>query len=310
MCIRDRLYKLKFQNARLKGRDDFIDVNNFSGIMKVKGHNIQVKGAECNLRVQKLFFPLKDLNIESNWRRDSMDVSRINASIFKGNVEGNIDISYGRSVSMDLHFKACSLKELASYYRMTDKSVQGNVFFDVLIDWKKEEDWTANAQGACYIRNGKFYRYPVFFQVFRFLDFEFPGEEREKKADILWSYKNGEFILENIEISDGAVDFFGEGVIKHDRKIDLTLTTELGRSKLLSLPLVGDITRDVSNEIIKQLITIKITGSLDNPQIKKESIERIPEKAIGYFINILKAISSPLTGNGKKEDNGSSANQE
>ena len=52
---------------------------------------------------------------------------------------------------------------------------------------------------------------------------------------------------------------------------------------------------------MKQLVTIKMNGTLDKPEFKKESIERIPQKAVGYFTNILKAISAPIMGNGKEE---------
>jgi len=294
---------LKISDADLYSKDGLMKVENLAGELSIEKNRISAKKAKGDLYIQKLFLPLSNGVFQSSFDKVSFTNEEMKADVFQGEMESKSKLVFGSSFRSEYHFKECSLEEIANHYKQNEKPLKGRVFIDLDLNAVKEKNWNLEMEGEFHIREGEFFEYPFLVGFFNFLNFDFSSEKKGQKADVIWNYRKGITTFSEIKISGKTIDVYGEGNIGANKELDFTFTTELNRSNLLKIPIAGDITREVSNQVIKQLVTIKMSGTLDKPEFRKESIERIPQKAVGYFTNILKAISAPITGNGKKEKN-------
>lgn len=295
-------YNINFKDFNFFAKEDSLGVKNLSGNIYIEKKNILAEDLKGIMQIKKILLPFTGLYAKSHFDNKYLDVNEIQAKTLNGDMKGNVHFVFDDLYKIELNFSNAGLPDVISLYRDKGESMDGLFFLDTVLKASKKNNWEFNAKGKAHIRKGKLFKLPLFAGVFNFLNFELPDKEEAKKANAVWSYNKGDLYLNEIEIESKNVNFYGEGSVDNSGKLDFLFTTELSRSKLLSIPLVGDITRDISNEIIKHLVTLRINGSIENPKFSKESVERIPKKAAGFFFNVLKAIASPLTGNGKSTD--------
>jgi hypothetical protein len=304
----DAAYLLALHEMDVADKKHDWELQGFSGNISVRGNEISGADGEGTLVIEKLIFPFDSLFVKGLFDDDKIDFPFAACRSFGGSMEAKVTYVFDKEFHSEFHLKDSDLLQVLEPYVKNPAINNGVFFLDAKVSSSSSSSdagWVFVPAGEFFIRKGNLFKLPVFVGLFQFLDLKRPGDETADRVNARWRLDGGTLIFDELKIASKTFDFYGSGLVKPDSSVDFNFTISLNRSKLLAVPLVGDLSREVSNQILKQLVGVRVTGSLENPRFEKHSLERIPGAAVKYFFSVLKAMTSPSTEgaavkNGKK----------
>jgi len=113
------------------------------------------------------------------------------------------------------------------------------------------------------VSEGKLWKLPLVLALFSALNLSLPDQHAFTEATLDCSVRRGNIAVNELNFIGNALSLYGTGVIT-DGQIDLQFLTGLGRTRLPRLPLISDMVEFFH----RQLVDIRVTGTLQNPQVE------------------------------------------
>ncbi len=135
---------------------------------------------------------------------------------------------------------------------------------DLTASFNVEGGWgeagKVRGRGQIQVREGDMYQLPLALGLLHITHLSLPTTKRFERADVSYYIKDGKIVFEQIVVESPHMRMAGEGSLVMDsEKLDITLTSS--NPSGLDLGPVTDLVDAVRN----QLVTIRVTGTLDNP---------------------------------------------
>ncbi|MEX2187635.1 MAG: hypothetical protein WD875_12605 [Pirellulales bacterium] len=132
--------------------------------------------------------------------------------------------------------------------------------------WGGEGLHTLRGEGRIRLREADVYQLPVMVAMLKVLSVRAPDANAFTDGDIDYRVEGNHVYLDRINVKGDAISLLGKGEANFDRQIKLNFYTVVGRDEF-QLPIV----RPLLGEASRQMMQIRVDGSLDNPQVKPEA---------------------------------------
>jgi hypothetical protein len=132
--------------------------------------------------------------------------------------------------------------------------------------WGGGEIHSLRGEGKMRLREADVYQLPVMVAMLKVLSVRVPDSTAFTDGDIDYRVEGNHVYLDRINVKGDAVSLLGRGEANFDRQIKLNFYTVVGRDEL-QLPIV----RPLLGEASRQMMQIRVDGSLDNPRVTPEA---------------------------------------
>lgn len=145
------------------------------------------------------------------------------------------------------------------------QQVSGRVFASAQL-WGGEELHSLRGEGRIRLRDADVYELPVMVAMIKVLSVRAPDSTAFTDGDIDYRVEGHHVYLDRINVKGDAISLLGRGEANLDRQIKLNFYTVVGRDEW-QLPIV----RPLLGEASRQMMQIRVDGTLDDPQVKPEA---------------------------------------
>ncbi|MDP6546742.1 MAG: hypothetical protein QGH60_22435 [Phycisphaerae bacterium] len=215
-------------------------------------------------------------------------IQNLEARVYGGRLAGRevmIRLSDPVKYAFSLFYQGVSLSDLVNsgVKDPTGRAgVRGVLEGKISLEATVGDPKSRRAAGTVVITKGKMYKMPIMLGLMHVLFLSLPGDAAFTNGHLKYFIQGDKMVIEEIFLTGSALSLVGSGTMKmSNEELDLTfLTGPPGR-----LPRIAVIRNAVLNAILKELLVIRITGSLSKP-IRKA----VPLRSVDA---ILKELLSP-----------------
>jgi hypothetical protein len=217
-------------------------------------------------------------------------INDLEARVYGGRLAGRevmIRLSDPVKYAFSLFYQDVSLRDLVNAgvqdpAKRTD--VRGLLEGKISLEATVGDPKSRRAAGTVVITKGKMYKMPILLGLMHVLYLSLPGDAAFTDGHLKYFIQGDKMVIEEIFLTGSALSLVGSGTMKmSNEELDLTfLTGPPGR--LPRIAVIRNATK-ILNVILKELLVIRITGSLSKPVRKA-----VPLRSIDA---ILKELLSP-----------------
>ena len=193
----------------------------------------------------------------------------ISGKMFGGTLFGNgwamleAEPRYGVNATLvDADLARCAREVMAGRQRM-----RGKITATADITGR---GWTRNSlsgKGTIRLSNADVYELPVMISLLKILSIRPPDQNAFSDGNVAYRIEGEHIYFDQINFRGDAISLRGKGEMDFQSAIKLTFYTLVGRGEL-DIPIVKDVFRGAS----QQLMQIHVTGTLQNPETRKEAL--------------------------------------
>lgn len=135
--------------------------------------------------------------------------------------------------------------------------------------------WSRNSlsgKGTIRLSNADVYELPVMISLLKILSIRPPDQNAFSDGNVAYRIEGEHIYFDQIDFRGDAISLRGKGEMDFQSAIKLTFYTLVGRGEL-DLPVIKDVFRGAS----QQLMQIHVTGTLQNPETRKEALPIISQ---------------------------------
>ncbi|RIK84174.1 MAG: hypothetical protein DCC68_01950 [Planctomycetota bacterium] len=191
----------------------------------------------------------------------------LTARLFGGTVTGDAVVALGDHPTFWLAAQLANgdVRQYALEMIPGRQQVSGRVFASTQL-WGGEELHALRGEGRIRLRDADVYQLPVMVAMLKVLSVRAPDATAFTDGDIDYRVEGNHVYLDRINVKGDAISLLGRGEANLDRQIKLNFYTVVGRDEW-QLPIV----RPLLGEASRQMMQIRVDGTLDNPQVKPEA---------------------------------------
>ena len=150
--------------------------------------------------------------------------------------------------------------------------VTGKLGGKISISGKQGKNSTKQAVGDLLISKAKIYKLPVILDFLNVLYLTIPGDAAFNKGAISYHLKNEKLYFKEIHLTGKTISVLGAGSMNTENgKLDLTFLT--GKSG--QLPRMKNISDEILRAILKEIVEIKVTGTVKKPKMETLNLRSI-----------------------------------
>jgi len=296
------LYYINLAKAQFQRKAGNWRIKDFFGELKYQGDSLSTVESKGIFSIYNIIIPFVALDAALNFTAEGLEFSRLKAEAFKGSIESKMNFVYSDHYQIDIEGKQLDLRNIAKLYTENIEPWDGHLFIKGTFSSQKEKEWEVEATGDTNILEGNLLELPLFIGIFDLFNFELPKKEKIKRVETTWHLEGGkDLVFDKIMVFSSAADFCGGGTVKNLEDLDLYFAAQLSRSKFFSIPLIGELTRQTSNLLFKNLKAVSVTGSLNDPKIEKIHLKQVPAKTVNFFYNVFKDLAAPFAGSADEQ---------
>lgn len=124
--------------------------------------------------------------------------------------------------------------------------------------------------GAFELRNADIYRLPVMVQMLKLLSIKTPNATAFTECTGEFHLRGEHVYLDPIKFTGDAISLKGQGEVGLDKSVRLDMHALVGRDEI-RVPVLSDLVGKAS----EQLLLIRVDGTLDHPQIRRETLPAV-----------------------------------
>jgi len=175
-----------------------------------------------------------------------------------------------------------NLAELLKYTSSRDRNMSGYLTGSATIVGMSDKMETLDIIGRGEVTDGYIADIPGLLTVLSLLKFSIPKKEAFHSARAEFYTSNRVIHIQSLVINSPSVTLSGAGTVSFDHKINMELIaaspTETG-----GVPLLSEAFNFFVGGIQKALIRVRITGTLEEPEVRKEVFQPVKEGVEGVF---------------------------
>jgi hypothetical protein len=213
--------------------------------------------------------------------RDDKTPSRsVNARVFGGSLTGNGEVVLSGDVPFKLESRLADGDLTAISREATSRrhELSGRTFAALTLEGTSKGTHTLQGSGDVQLRDADVYELPVMVRLLKLLRIKPPDETAFNSCDLKYHVEGDRIYFDSIHFDGDAISLDGEGDMTLAREINLTCFTSLGSDDVRDW-----FFRPLFKEAGKQLMQIRVTGSLDDPQVDREPLSGLRENFQSMF---------------------------
>jgi len=231
--------------------------------------------------IQPLRLTLASIEGHSDW----LSIDRLEGRVYDGTLLGEGRLQLSEPGRLHLELAAQDVKFQPMLYPRgkpgegdeprTPEPPVGTVDASLSLSGERARPDTREGRGEIAVRNASFYRFPVGMAVLQMINIATPDEAFEI-ADVSYVVQGETLILEKVRLDASAerkkFELVGRGELQYaSREIDLTLVSR--NPEVWNLGVISEMLSKVKDE----LISVRITGTLDDPEARAVSLSGLRE---------------------------------
>ena len=228
-------------------------------------------------------------------QEESISISGFKASLADGTLTGTLLVDLaGKELSYEAKLENLDLGTLAGELSPEPKEIAGKLSATL----KGKERWeekVREASGTITIKEGNLWQIPVLHQLSEFLEtLHLPGSEEGsfREAQGTFSLTEQGFETDDLRCKAGVLGLHFDGKVTYGQELDAVVAVEFGKEILGKMPAIGKITSWLIQGTSRNLLGIKMKGSIMKPRFGLAPISRV----MGIFEDFGKALG------GKKKE--------
>lgn len=266
-------YAFVFKDTDMIHKNVPLVIDDIFGHLKISNGYFNANGISGTVIVDKLNFPVKEMQCQGDFTENNrVKISDISGMLFDGAVKGDVDVKVGDECIISAVLNDGDAKSFFTNMQSGFIPEKGFVDFegDFTVTKTESKGWDTEGAGIFSVDNTDMGKIPFVLRLFSILDFSLPKKDNISNVYSKWMYADDNLQLDSLAIRGRKMGFYGEGVVKDLKELDVTLVARLREAKPFSFPpVIGDITRFASNTMLKTLATVKVTGTIDDPKFSK-----------------------------------------
>ena len=195
----------------------------------------------------------------------------LTASLFGGTLYGQGWATFEATprYAANLTLTNASLEQCAKELGVRQK-LQGRVIASANLAGSGRSRNALGGFGDIKLTECNLYELPVMVSLLKLLSIRTP--DQNAFSDVAAHYRvEGEHIyFDNIDFHGDAISLLGKGDLNSQMKLDMKFFTQVGRNEL-NVPIITDVFRGASQQIMQ----IYVTGTVQNPEIRKEALPEL-----------------------------------
>jgi hypothetical protein len=158
--------------------------------------------------------------------------------------------------------------------------ITGRVFANVLLNGSAQATHTLRGRGRVVLRDADLYRLPVMVRLLKPLMLKPPDGTAFDSSEVDFRIEGDRLYFDRIDFDGDAISLDGRGEMNFQRQINLTFGTAIGRDDLYN-----SLLRPVFKEAGRRLVLLHITGTLDQPHVRRELVPELNQTLQQLFPN-------------------------
>jgi hypothetical protein len=171
---------------------------------------------------------------------------------------------------LECTMEQADLAKIAQEVHLAASDISGKAFGILQMTGTTRGKHTWRGGGNVRLRDAYLYKVPVMISMLKLLSIRTPDSTAFTTSDIDFRVQGDDLIFDRIDLGGDAISLKGRGRLYEQKQIDLLFYTQMGRYD-------ARILRPVLAEASPLFLLIEVTGSLDQPQMKKTAFPAINE---------------------------------
>jgi len=191
--------------------------------------------------------------------------------VFQGDAYVDLESNQAFAVRAKLH--EGDLARFAQENLRTPEQISGKLYAVVQLQGTCEGTHTLKGGGHVRLRDADIYELPVMVQLLKVLSIRQPDKTAFTSSDLDFRIEGDHILLDRFDFHGDAVGLKGVGSVNLDGHIDsMEFYTLVGRAAM-NIPVI----QPMLGEASRQLLEIRVWGTLDNPQVRRQALPGLNE---------------------------------
>jgi len=207
----------------------------------------------------------------------------VTAKLFGGELRGDLRMALtgDHPFTLQASLTGGDLKAFALERLGGADNLRGEMQADLRLSGTAAGMHTARGGGVLRLRNADTYELPVMLAMLKTLSIRKPDRTAFSAADIDYRLEGDHIYLDKIDFHGDVLSFRGEGSVSLAGAIDSLQFFTFVDSAPLNLPII----KPVLGEASRQLLAIRVSGSLHEPRLSRQALPGITETIERLFPN-------------------------
>jgi hypothetical protein len=227
-------------------------------------HGVQFANVRGPLEVtdKQLLFGSRARRLRANDQ-----ASALTAKVYGGRAtaEAVVNLAAKPTFWLQAQLADADVREYAMEMIPGRQEVSGKIYASTQL-WGGEELHSLRGEGKVRLRDANVYQLPVMVAMLKVLSIRTPDSTGFTSGDMDYRVEGNHIYLNRIDVKGDAISLLGKGEATFDRQVKLNFYTVVGRDEL-KLPII----RPLLGEASRQMLQIRVDGTLDSPNIKQEA---------------------------------------
>jgi hypothetical protein len=184
-----------------------------------------------------------------------------------------VDLESNQAFAVRAKLHEGDLARFARENLRTPEQISGKLYAVVQLQGTCEGTHTLKGGGHVRLRDADIYELPVMVQLLKVLSIRRPDKTAFTSSDLDFRVEGDHVLLDRFDFHGDAVGLKGVGSVNLDGHIDsMEFYTLVGRAAM-NIPVI----QPMLGEASRQLLVIRVWGTLDNPQVRRQALPGLNE---------------------------------
>ncbi|MFV1964278.1 MAG: hypothetical protein ACC628_02555 [Pirellulaceae bacterium] len=158
--------------------------------------------------------------------------------------------------------------------------ITGRAFANVILSGSGRGTHTLRGRGRVLLKDADLYRLPVMMRLLKPLSLKPPDHTAFDSSEVDFRIEADRIYFDRIDFDGDAISLDGRGEMNLQRQINLTFGTAIGRDDLYN-----SLLRPMLKEAGRRLVLLHVTGTLDQPHVRRELVPELNQTIQQLFPN-------------------------
>jgi hypothetical protein len=232
-----------------------------------------VRGVQVTRVLGPFYIDSQQLLVGSWAERDAKGPPRrLTAQVFDGLVatDASVSLEDEGKFMLECTLEQADLAKITQEVGATAQEITGKTFGVLQMTGTTRGKHTWRGGGNIRLRDAYLYRIPLMVQMLKLLSIRSPDSTAFTTSDIDFRLQGDDVIFDRIDLTGDAISLRGRGRLYEQKQVDLMFYTQVGRRDIQAL-------RPLLAEASPNFLLIEVTGTIDQPSIKKTAFPGLNE---------------------------------
>ena len=210
---------------------------------------------------------LKRLRASFEKHQNLFSIYELSGSLHGGELTAQVRMGLDDPISYGVVAQAKSL-DLNDVLRRVLKTrggeLEGLLSGRVLLQGQGTDPANLVGKAELTVHNGTLWEIPFVFRLLKMLNLSLPERTAFTDASANFDFYDRSVHVSRLNLIGNAISIYGKGVVKSNREVAFSFETGWGRMRLPELPFISLVVKGLQ----KQIISVKMTGTLSDPKLE------------------------------------------